>query len=141
MAAEDLCAETWLTAARRISEFSGTEEDFAGWLFGIARRLSANAHRRSRRRGTDPAADPLVPGSVAGPEADLVGREAVTRALAGLSRRERDVVACIDVVGLDVESTARALGLSSVAVRVAHHRGLKRLRRQQEERPVGQPAR
>ena len=32
------------------------------------------------------------------------------------------------VVGLDVASTATALGMSATAVRVAHHRGLKKLR-------------
>jgi RNA polymerase sigma-70 factor, ECF subfamily len=38
------------------------------------------------------------------------------------------VVACIDVVGLDVTSTAAALDMTATAVRVAHHRALKRLR-------------
>jgi RNA polymerase sigma-70 factor (ECF subfamily) len=52
----------------------------------------------------------------------------VVRTLATLPPRERDVVGCRDVVGLDVEATATALGISSVAVRVAHHRGLRRLR-------------
>lgn len=67
--------------------------------------------------------------TVDGPEGYLVGRDWVRRALAALPERERDVVACLDVVGLDVDSTARALGISPVAVRVAHHRGLRRLRR------------
>jgi RNA polymerase sigma-70 factor, ECF subfamily len=38
------------------------------------------------------------------------------------------VVACIDVVGLDVASTAAALDMKTTAVRVARHRGLRRLR-------------
>ncbi len=38
------------------------------------------------------------------------------------------MVGCIDGLGLDVEATARALGISAVAVRVARHRGLRRLR-------------
>ena len=66
---------------------------------------------------------------VEGPEPELIARDWVNRALAGLPQRERDVVACIDVVGLDVESTARALDISAVAVRVARHRGLAKLRR------------
>lgn len=36
--------------------------------------------------------------------------------------REAEVIACIDVVGLDVTSTGRALGTSATAVRVARHR-------------------
>jgi RNA polymerase sigma-70 factor (ECF subfamily) len=46
-----------------------------------------------------------------------------------LSRREAEVVACIDVVGLDVSATARALGMTPTGVRVARHRALGRLRR------------
>ncbi len=48
--------------------------------------------------------------------------------LSHLSERERQVVACIDVVGLDVAATAAALQMSATAVRVARHRGLRRLR-------------
>lgn len=131
VAAEDLAAEAWLTAAQKMGEFTGTADEFAGWLFGIARHLGANTRRRSGRRSTDPAAEPELGSTttVDGPEGYLVGRDWVRRALAALPERERDAVACLDVVGLDVESTARALGISAVAVRVAHHRGLRRLRR------------
>jgi RNA polymerase sigma-70 factor (ECF subfamily) len=126
---EDLAAEAWLTAAQKIADFHGTGDQFAGWLFGIARHLAANARRRSQRRDTHPTADPAPAAPVEGPEPELVVRDWVNRALAGLPARERDVVACIDVVGLDVASTARALDISQVAVRVARHRGLARLRK------------
>jgi RNA polymerase sigma-70 factor (ECF subfamily) len=58
----------------------------------------------------------------------VADHDAVTRLLAMLPPREAEVVACIDVVGLDVASTARALGIGPTAVRVAHHRALRRLR-------------
>lgn len=125
---EDLAAEAWLTAARRIPDFTGTGDEFAGWLFGIARNLSANTRRRSQRRATSPAAEPPDQAGT-GPEPELAARDWVAHVLRGLPPRERDVVACIDVVGLDVESTARALEMNPVAVRVAHHRALRRLRR------------
>ncbi|GAB3782064.1 RNA polymerase sigma factor [Nocardioides ungokensis] len=131
ISAEDLAAEAWLTAAQKIHDFSGTSSEFAGWIFGIARNLAANSRRRSLRRVTQPSAD-LPEGEHAdGPEPALVARDWVAHALRGLPPRERDVVACIDVVGLDVESTSRALGISPVAVRVARHRGLRRLREAQ----------
>jgi RNA polymerase sigma-70 factor (ECF subfamily) len=139
VSAEDLAAEAWLTAANKIPEFSGSSSDFAGWLFGIARNLEANLRRRSDRRRTDPTEDVGQHASTEGHEPWLVGRDWVRRALASLPPRERDVVGCIDVVGLDVASTARALGISPVAVRVAHHRGLRRLR-QVAERPDQPPA-
>jgi RNA polymerase sigma-70 factor (ECF subfamily) len=48
--------------------------------------------------------------------------------LSKLPERERQVVACLEVVGLDVASTATALGMTDSAVRVARHRALKKLR-------------
>ncbi|MEP9364182.1 RNA polymerase sigma factor [Nocardioides sp. CN2-186] len=131
VSAEDLAAEAWLTAADKVHGFTGTSSEFAGWLFGIARKLDGNVHRRSQRRNTHPTDLHRLddPPAVAGPESAFVGRDWILRALASLPPRERDVVGCLDVVGLDVEATARALGMSAVAVRVAHHRGLRRLRR------------
>lgn len=140
---EDIAAEAWLVAAEKISSFTGTAEEFAGWLFGIARKLAANSHRRSQRRATDPTdtlpeRDDTDPGG--GPEPLLVARDWVQRLLATLPPRERDVVACLDVVQLDIAATARALDMSQVAVRVAHHRALKRLRAQAGEPPASRVA-
>jgi RNA polymerase sigma-70 factor, ECF subfamily len=126
-AAEDVAGQTWLTAAEKVHDYHGTADEFGGWLFGIARRVAANARRRSGRRRTDPVADtPTV--VVAGPEATVPGQAWVRDVLAGLSPRERDVVACVDVVGLSVADAAQALGMTPVAVRVARHRALRRLR-------------
>lgn len=129
VAAEDLAAEAWLIAAEKIHSFDGTSSEFAGWLFGIARKLGGNVHRRGQRRNTQPSdMDTLVDHPVVpGPEAGYAGLDWVAQVLATLPPRERDVVACREVVGLDIETTASALGISAVAVRVAHHRGLKRL--------------
>jgi RNA polymerase sigma-70 factor (ECF subfamily) len=130
--ADDVAAEAWLTAARRIADFDGSSDDFAGWLFGIARLLSRNAQRRTNRRRTAPttieildlsAVDP-APAANVGPDSDGW----IAWLLSHLPERERQVVACLDVVGLDVASTCAALGMSATAVRVARHRGLRRLR-------------
>jgi RNA polymerase sigma-70 factor (ECF subfamily) len=129
LSAEDLGAEAWLVAAQKIQAFHGTSSQFAGWLFGIARNLTANTRRRSARRRTDPT---LLEGPLELPApstSDAEGDAWVRAALACLPPRERDVVGCIDGLGLDVEATARALGMSAVAVRVARHRGLRKLRK------------
>ena len=140
--ADDVAAQAWLTAAERIHAYTGTADDFAGWLFGIARNHGANTRRRGQRRQTHPVdlgvADtrgtlPVVPG----PEAAVTAQDWVMQALGTLPPRERDVIGCREVVGLDVAATATALGISPVAVRVAHHRGLRRLRSVVEE-PTGQ---
>jgi RNA polymerase sigma-70 factor (ECF subfamily) len=132
VAPEDLAAEAWLTAARKIADFQGSSADFAGWLFGIARLQARNAERRSSRRRTSPATTEtldLTHAAHAPAADDVAGSESwVSWLLSHLPERERQVVACLEVVGLDVASTAAALGMSGSAVRVAHHRALKRLR-------------
>lgn len=125
---EDIASSAWLVAAEKIAGFHGTSEDFAGWLFGIARNHAANARRRAARRsqvalGDDSSPDP-------GPESASSESDWARRLLATLPERERDVVTCREVLDMDVSTTATALSISPVAVRVAHHRGLKRLRTQ-----------
>lgn len=131
IAPDDLAAEAWLTAAEKVADFDGTSSEFAGWLFGIARNLAGNSRRRGARRGTYPtdlqAAD--IGPAVSSPEPSYAAQDWVIRALQTLPPRERQVVGCIDVVGLDAATTATALGMSPVSVRVARHRGLARLRR------------
>lgn len=127
VAAEDIAAEAWLTAASKVADFRGDSGEFAGWLFGIARHVEANVRRRSGRRQTDPV-EALPHEPVPAHEATLVEQDWITAAIATLPARERDVVTCIDVLGLDAHGAATALGISPVAVRVARHRGLKRLR-------------
>jgi RNA polymerase sigma-70 factor (ECF subfamily) len=131
-APEDIAADAWLTAAQNLRKFSGSSDDFAGWLFSIARNVASNRRRTSTRRATSPH-DTALPGGVDwGTTEDgslaVNGNDATRRLLSRLSRREAEVIACIDVVGLDVSTTSRALGISATAVRVARHRGLKRLR-------------
>jgi DNA-directed RNA polymerase specialized sigma24 family protein len=65
---------------------------------------------------------------VEGIEYLVTGQDRVRALLSELSPRERDVLACLEVVELDVGQTAKALGITPVAVRVARHRGLHRLR-------------
>ncbi|MEQ6899568.1 sigma-70 family RNA polymerase sigma factor [Nocardioides sp. YIM 152588] len=130
-AADDIAAEAWTVAATKIGEFRGSDNDFGGWLLSIARNIAVNHRRRALRRQTFPADDvgadelarDLPPHAAA--EADDTTR----RLLAKLSPREAEVIACIDVVGLDVHATSIALNMSATAVRVARHRGLGRLRK------------
>lgn len=125
---EDIASAAWLVAAEKIAGFHGTSEEFAGWLFGIARNHASNARRRAMRRDQIPLSSP--PATLPGPEDTSTDSDWVRRNLATLPERERDVVTCRTVLDMDVSTTAAALSLSPVSVRVAHHRGLKRLRAQ-----------
>jgi RNA polymerase sigma-70 factor, ECF subfamily len=134
--ADDVASEAWMTAARRIAEFSGTADDFAGWIFVIARNIRANAHRRGVRRATHPTdADPRLLVRTAAPD-DTEAVDAadwIRRTLAILSDRERDVVAAIDIAGLDIAAGGRLLSMSRTAVRSAHYRARRRLAARLEE--------
>jgi RNA polymerase sigma-70 factor (ECF subfamily) len=122
-----------MTAASKIHDYRGDDQDFAGWLFAIARRHAANHRRRAARRQTHPRDLQEVDTTLHARSRDDMARvdehDATRRLLAQLSPREAEVVTCIDVVGLDVRSTAAALQMTPTAVRVARHRGLSRLRR------------
>lgn len=129
--AEDVAADTWLVVAAKIDGFVGDEHCFAKWLFHIGYQVSASRRRTAARRRTFPLAvqpageaiwgttDDGAVGDGLGSAAHLVGR---------LPVREAQVVVCLYVVGMDVATTARVLRISDGAVRVAHHRGLGRLR-------------
>ena len=126
---DDLAMEAWTVAASRIADFSGDDDAFAGWLFGIARNHVLNARRKTSRRATYSVASvpeqTLPMETVTGPAESA---EAIRSAVAALPQREGEVITCIDVVDLDVATTARILGISRPAVRVARQRGLRRLR-------------
>lgn len=130
--AEDVAAEAWLTAAAKIHDFKGADEDFPAWLFTIARNHASNSRRTALRRRTDPVSVQEAPeatwGHVASDVNEVDDLETTRQLLEHLSPREAEVVACIDIVGLDVAATAAALGMKPTAVRVARHRALGRLR-------------
>ena len=148
--AEDLVAEAWLTAAAKIGEFRGSDDDFVGWLFTIARNHASNSRRTAVRRRTDPVAvEPADAswGVVMDESRTVLDQDSIRQLLSHLTPREAQVVACIDVIGLDTRSTAQALGMKTGAVRAARHRALNRLRQVStassqapETTPVAEPA-
>jgi RNA polymerase sigma-70 factor, ECF subfamily len=129
--ADDLASEAWLVAASKIHTFAGGPEEFTSWIFAIARNLVVNANRRARRRGTVPTdLDPRVLAPDADPRdpfADSESHDWIRQVLSDLTPRERDVVTAIDVAGLDIATTCAVLNMSASAVRVAHHRAIRRL--------------
>ena len=130
--AEDVAAEAWLTAATKIHDFKGGDDDFPAWLFTIARNHASNSRRTALRRRTDPVSVQETPEATWGRSPSDLSQvddlDTTRRLLEHLSPREAEVVACIDIVGLDVAATAAALGMKPTAVRVARHRALGRLR-------------
>ena len=111
---EDLASEAWLTAADKIGGFEGSSSEFAGYLFGIARLLALNDRRRAGRRRTSAAdpADLTAMSPTTEPIREIEDMSWIRSRLAGLRRGSGEVVAFLEVVGLDVATTATVLGLS-----------------------------
>ena len=130
--AEDVAADTWLRVVRSLARFSGNEQAWRAWLFTIARRRVIDEARRRSRRQAVPLDDGTEP-PPARDAADTALEHLATRAalaqVARLPALQAEVIMLRVVAGLDTETVARLTGRSPGAVRVAAHRGLRRLAR------------
>jgi len=124
---EDVAAEAWVTVVRGLARFRGDEMAWRGWVFTTARRRAVDeGRRRARRRAL------LVPIGRTSPDPaqEVLGSldtEAALALVATLGPLQAEVIALRVIAGLDVESVARLVGRRPGAVRVAAHRGLRRL--------------
>jgi len=123
--AEDAVAETFLVAWRRRAAVPDEPEDLL-WLYGVARRVLANAARGARRRERlrgRLAAEP--PGALDEPDG---GRAAEIRAaLARLPGRDAELLRLLAWEGLSQREAALALGTSENAVALRASRARRRL--------------
>ena len=125
--AADIVAESFLVAWRRIDDVPAGA-DARPWMFGVARRVLANAHRGDRRRLA--LADRLrhhvteVVAPPGEPDSDI------ERALARLSDDDQEILRLVAWEELARDEIALVLGLSRTAVRVRLHRARKRLAEQ-----------
>ncbi len=130
--AEDIASETWLQVARDLAGFQGDSDGFRGWVATIARNRAMDHLRRQRRR---PVADLPIEhlfdlAAVEDTEHSALATVTTADALALISRLPRDQAEAVllrVLFQLDAESAARVLGKRSGSVRMAAHRGLKRL--------------
>jgi RNA polymerase sigma-70 factor (ECF subfamily) len=138
-AAEDVAAETWVQVIRGLAGFHGDERAWRAWLFAIARRRAID---ESRRRSRHPVAS-LEEATGAreprtGDAAELAMENLATRAalaaISALPPHQAEVILLRVLAGLDIEAVARITGRTPGAVRVAAHRGLRRLAQTQAVR-------
>lgn len=150
--AEDIASEAWLQIARDLSTFSGDGDGFRGWAATVARNRALD-HLRARRRR--PVADlpfeylsELAAGDdTAGAALAAVGTSDALALISRLPRDQAEAVLLRVVMELDAESAAQVLGKRSGSVRMAAHRGLRRLAKLLEQTlpggvgiPAQQPA-
>ena len=116
-AADDVAAETFLTAFRSRRRFDAGRGTVRAWLYGIAtnhmsayHRQEERAYRFLQRAGEAPAEDGLADRVVDRVAAGAVRRE-LAGALADLPRGDRDVLLLIALGGLSHGDVAAALGI------------------------------
>jgi len=129
---EDVAAEAWVTVVRGLARFRGNEMAWRGWVFTTARRRAVDEGRRRTRRRAVLAFEPGAGSRLAPPDTALVvlerlDTEAALALVSQLAPQQAEVIVLRVIAGLDVESVARLVGRSPGAVRVAAHRGLRRL--------------
>lgn len=116
-AADDVVAETFLTAFRLRRRFDASRGTVRGWLYGIAtnhirahHRQEVRAYRAMERAASDGAeeghADRVAERVDAG-----ATRGEIAGALAGLARRDREVLLLVALGGLTHAEVAAALGI------------------------------
>ena len=133
--ADDALSETMTRAVASIDRFVWTDAGFDGWVFGIARHVSVDHHRRQDRvrryhhisrmfsgnktDGTAPVEQDLVIGDDQALIHDL---------FAQLTSAEQEVLELRVIAGLSAEQVGEALGHKAGAVRTAQSRALAHLR-------------
>lgn len=133
--AEDVTAEAWLHIARDLHRFRGDIDGFRGWAATIVRNRAMDALRARTRRPADATdvttlAERPGPEDTAGTALDALSSRAAIAMIAALPRVEAEAVLLRAVVGLDSTAAGKVLGKRAGAVRIAAHRGLRRLARE-----------
>jgi RNA polymerase sigma-70 factor, ECF subfamily len=130
--AEDVVAETFLIAWRRLGAVPGNE---LPWLLGVARRVLANERRRSATQERTAAGATTEPPL----EMDAGLDPALREALLQLSEKDRELLTLIAWDGLAAAEAGRVLGLTSVGARVRLYRARRRLESQLQPPTTKEP--
>ncbi|WP_349307838.1 MULTISPECIES: RNA polymerase sigma factor [unclassified Streptomyces] len=130
--AEDVASEAWLQIARDLPAFRGEGDAVRGWAARIARNRALDHLRACSRRpvagaGIDVLLHMPARTDTAGEALDAVATDRALAAIASLPREQAEAVLLRVVMGLDSSSAAQVLGKRAGSVRMATHRGLRRL--------------
>ena len=123
--AEDLVQETLFAIHAKRATFD-RDQPVTAWVYAIARYKLIDHYRRAGRRRFTPVDDEnglFVEDESAAAEA----RHDLSRGLAHLPQRTRDLVVSVKLHEEPVADVARRTGMSETAVKVAVHRGFKKL--------------
>ena len=127
--AEDIMQDAFLKLWERWDRVKDME-DPQGYLY----RAALNLHRKRVRRAGVAIRRALRPTPARDELSDVEERDAVLRALASLTPRQRVSVVLVDLLDYPSEEAARLMGIKSATVRVLASQGRATLRRDAGER-------
>lgn len=128
--AEDVVADVFLVAWRRVDDLPDELDNQRAWIYGIARRTLLTQYRSDRRHEAlavrvaeqRPASDEAAPDLVA-------ARLDLARVWGRLTATDQEAIAVTAWDGLDGPAAARVLGITPVAYRLRLSRARRTLRR------------
>lgn len=128
--AEDVVADVFLVAWRRVGDLPDDVDGRRAWLFGIARHTLLGHYRSDRRRSALAVrvAGHEAPASGLDPEL-LALRLDLARVWPSLTAEHQEAIALTAWDGLDGPTAARVLGITAVAYRLRLSRARRTLRR------------
>jgi len=135
--AEDLTADTFLRALKRIGSFTWQGRDLGAWLVTIARNLVADHFKSGRYRlevttGDVLDADKAERGPEGSPEAavvDHITNVELLRAVKQLNPEQQECIVLRFLHGFSVAETAQAMGKNEGAIKALQYRAVRALHR------------
>jgi RNA polymerase sigma-70 factor (ECF subfamily) len=135
--AEDLTADTFLRALKRIGSFTWQGRDLGAWLVTIARNLVADHFKSGRYRlevttGDVLDADREDRGPEGSPEAavvDHITNVALLTAVTHLNPEQQECIVLRFLHGFSVAETAQAMGKNEGAIKALQYRAVRALHR------------
>jgi RNA polymerase sigma-70 factor, ECF subfamily len=135
--AEDLTADTFLRALKRISSFTWQGRDLGAWLVTIARNLVADHFKSGRYRLEVTTGDVLNSdrperGPEGSPEAaviDHITNVDLLKAVKQLNPEQQECIVLRFLHGFSVAETAQAMGKNDGAIKALQYRAVRSLAR------------
>ena len=129
-AAEDVTAQAFERAYRKLGTYKARRGSIEAWLFGIARNAALDELRRRGRRAGLESEPEDTSAPTAEDHAELaLRREVVRAAMRTLDGHERDLLSLKFSGGLSNAEIARVLGMSESNAGTRLHRALTKLRK------------
>lgn len=136
--ADEVVNDVFVAAFDQLGRFSGTEDEFRSWLFGIARNKRIDQLRRHGRRPSTTPLDDADQASIDAVEDQAlraVGDSDLVNVLQALTADQRDVIVLRFIADLSLDQTAVALDKPVGAVKALQHRALAQLREKFRDNP------